>query len=74
MFVQMVTAQREKFKKLSEEVVHMSTVLGDDSESDLHEWKDLDCSLTDTRLQAFKHKKTELNKAMVRRLSTLIRM
>lgn len=62
---QMITARREKFKKLSEEVVHMSMVLGDDAEDDFQEWKDLDSSLTDDRLQAFKDKKVELNKATV---------
>ena len=62
---QMCKAQQEKFEKLSEEVVHMSVVLGDDSEADLAEWRDLESCLTDERLQAFKDKKTELNKATV---------
>lgn len=61
----MCKAQREKFEKLSEEVVHMSMVLGDDSDADLAEWRDLESSLTDERLQMFKDKKTELNKATV---------
>lgn len=43
----------------------MSIVLGDDAETDLEEWKDLGSSLTDARLQAFKDKKVELNKATV---------
>lgn len=61
----MCKAQHEKFEKLSEEVVHMSMVLGDDSDADLAEWRDLASSLTDERLQKFKDKKTELNKATV---------
>lgn len=44
----------------------MSMVLGDDSDADLAEWRDLESSLTDERLQVFKDKKTELNKATVR--------
>jgi len=63
---QMCKAQQEKFEKLSEEVVHMSVVLGDDSDADLAEWRDLESCLTDERLQAFKDKKMELNKATVR--------
>lgn len=63
--LQMCKAQHEKFEKLSEEVVHMSMVLGDDSDADLAEWRDLESSLTDERLQKFKDKKTELNKATV---------
>lgn len=43
----------------------MSLVLGDDSDRDLEEWRDLDSSLTEARLQAFKDKKVALNKAMV---------
>ncbi len=62
---QMCKAQQEKFEKLSEEVVHMSIVLGDDSDADLAEWRDLESCLTDERLQAFKDKKMELNKATV---------
>ncbi|CAM9344068.1 unnamed protein product [Sphacelaria rigidula] len=68
---EMITARREKFKKLSEEVVHMSMVLGDDAEDDFQEWKDLDSSLTDDRLQAFKDKKVELNKATEDRMQTV---
>lgn len=64
-YFQMCKAQQEKFEKLSEEVVHMSMVLGDDSDADLAEWRDLESSLTDERLQVFKEKKTELNKATV---------
>lgn len=63
--LQMCKAQHEKFEKLSAEVVHMSMVLGDDSEDGLAEWRDLESSLTDERLQKFKGKKTELNKATV---------
>lgn len=61
----MCITRREKFEKLSEEVVHMSMVLGDDCDANLDEWRDLESSLTDERLQAFKDKKTELNKATV---------
>lgn len=43
----------------------MSMVLGDDSDADLDEWRDLDSSLTDARLQVFKDKKADLNKATV---------
>lgn len=61
----MCKAQQERFEKLSEEVIHMSMMLGDESAAGLAEWKDLESSLTDERLQAFKNKKTELNKATV---------
>ncbi|CAM9095244.1 unnamed protein product, partial [Laminaria digitata] len=64
-------ARREKFEKLSEEVVHMSMVLGDDCDANLDEWRDLESSLTDQRLQAFKDKKTELNKATEYRMQTV---
>ena len=43
----------------------MSMVLGDDSDASLDEWRDLESSLTDERLQAFKDFKDELNKATV---------
>lgn len=43
----------------------MSVVLGDDSDAALAEWRDIESSLTDERLQAFKDKKMELNKATV---------
>lgn len=43
----------------------MSMVLGDECDANLDEWRDLESSLTDERLQAFKDKKTELNKATV---------
>lgn len=43
----------------------MSMVLGDDCDANLDEWRDLESSLTDERLQAFKDKKAELNKATV---------
>lgn len=68
---QMCTAQREKFETLSEEVVHLSRLLGDEAECDLEEWRDLDSSLTDARLQAFREKKSSLNHAMVRKVSCL---
>lgn len=64
-YLQMCKAQQEKFEKLSEEVIHMSVVLGDESDADLAAWKDLESSLTDERLQAFKDKKVALNKATV---------
>ncbi|CAM9595800.1 unnamed protein product [Ectocarpus sp. 12 AP-2014] len=67
----MCKAQQEKFEKLSEELVHMSMVLGDDSDADLAEWRDLESSLTNERLQAFKDKKTELNKATEDRMQTV---
>lgn len=43
----------------------MSVVLGDNSDAALAEWRDVESSLTDERLQAFKDKKMELNKATV---------
>ncbi|CAM9223821.1 unnamed protein product, partial [Hapterophycus canaliculatus] len=64
-------AQKEKFEKLSEEVMHMSMVLGDDSDADLAEWRDLESDLTDERLQLFKEKKAELNKATEDRMQTV---
>ncbi|CAM9748161.1 unnamed protein product [Ectocarpus sp. 8 AP-2014] len=67
----MCKAQQEKFEKLSEELVHMSMVLGDDSDAVLAEWRDLESSLTNERLQAFKDKKTELNKATEDRMQTV---
>eukprot|EP00752_Nemacystus_decipiens_P008014 g7161.t1 len=67
----MCKAQHEKFEMLSEEVVHMSMVLGDDSDADLAEWRDLESSLTDERLQKFKDKKAELNKATEDRMQTV---
>lgn len=69
---QVCKGQQEKFEKISEEVVHMSMVLGDDSDADLAEWRDLESDLTDERLQLFKDKKAELNKSTVSELLILL--
>lgn len=63
--IQMSTAQREKFAKLSDQILHMSIVLGDDSDADLEEWRDLDSCLSEARMLKFKEKKDSLNKATV---------
>lgn len=50
----------------------MSVVLGEDSDEELAEWRDLASCLTDERLQAFKDKKSELNKATVSEVLTFV--
>lgn len=57
--------QQEKFQSLSDEIVHLSVVLGEDSDADLAEWRDVGSSLTPARLQVFTQKKIELRKATV---------
>ena len=59
-------AQQEKFLKLSEEIIHMSVVLGEDSDANLAEWRDVETCLTEERRLAFTQKKNELNRAMVK--------
>ncbi|CAM9431919.1 unnamed protein product [Ascophyllum nodosum] len=65
-------AQQEKFLKLSEEIIHMSVVLGEDSDANLAEWRDVETCLTEERRLAFTQKKNELNRAMEDRMTTII--
>ncbi|CAM9160246.1 unnamed protein product [Discosporangium mesarthrocarpum] len=63
--------RKGKFEKLSQEIVHMTQVLGDDTEENLTQWKDFELSLSDERLQEFVNKRAALNKAMEDRMRTI---